>query len=1093
MPCNRDVVYRREISTLNKLKREPDKLQKCIESMKSAIEAGHVEVVPEDESNSKDVWYLPLFPVTHKRKEKLRLVYDSASTYQNVSLNSVLLQGPDTVNRLRSVITKFRENNVAFAADIESMFNSFYVIPKHRDFMRFFWLEHNNPDGRLVEYRALTHIFGNCSSPAVATICLREAADRYSLHPYDERVNNTINEAKYYIKNGFYVDDGLSSTETPAEAIDILCTARQILGDFNIHLHKIVCNVPIVLEAFPESECALSREIVEFDEEPTQHTLGVAWSIKDDYFIVRANLQNKPFTKRGILSLVNATFDPIGIVSPVILKGRLIQRLILSPHPDERETLSKFDWDDILPDKYKEAFNQWLKSLDDLKLLRIPRCIKPLEFGCITQQTLHVFCDASTDAIGHVIYCKSKNQYGASHVAFMFGESKVSPRGATSIPRLELNAAVDAAISAQKVSQDMKRKPDAIYYYTDSNVLLGYLNNESTRFARYVSRRIDIILGISVSSQWNYVSTTENPADIASRPHEPISLLTTTWLQGPSFLNRQDVQQNLKSNETDVLPETVSDQGITLLISCNKELIFQNLFHRKNSWTKIINTCKYILQIARRADRAKQNLGVHLASRNPPTEKEAKILLIKEAQATQFTDIINLLANKDKIPISHKMLSLAPFLDKDMVLRVGGRLQEADIAYDIKHPILIPYSHPISNIIIDYYHKKSQHQGRHITSSAIRAAGFYLERERHAVRHFLGKCTMCRKLRGAPENQLMANLPMDRTEPTPPFTNTGLDVFGHWFVREGLSTRRNASLRKVWAVLFTCLSSRAVHIEVLASMDTPTFINALRRFFSIRGPCKIIRSDRGSNFIGATNQEIHLNLESIQTNLNQHECKWIFNPPYASHFGGVWERKIGQVRNILNAILMQESNRTLTKDELHTFLCEAAYIINSTPLWVTSTDPNDIMPISPNLLLSLKSNLSAENQKEFTNEDKNAYGVRRWRYIQFLSDQFWHKYKSFYLTELQKRTKFNKVAPSLCIGDVVLIRDRNSKRINWPMGVIEKTKTSSDGHVRSVTIKKVLSKNNSPRTVLCERPIHEVVLLQKRDTERVSVCDNKAK
>jgi hypothetical protein len=155
---------------------------------------------------------------------------------------------------------------------------------------------------------------------------------------------------------------------------------------------------------------------------------------------------------------------------------------------------------------------------------------------------------------------------------------------------------------------------------------------------------------------------------------------------------------------------------------------------------------------------------------------------------------------------------------------------------------------------------------------------------------------------------------------------------GHWMVRNGINTRRNSPLKKVWALLFTCLSSRAVHIELLTHMDTSTLINALMRFIAIRGPCTIIRSDRGKNFVGAVNQDEVINFTSLNKK-SVFNCEWLFNPPHASHFGGAWGSTIGQIRRSLDFSLLQLGKRTLCIDELYTFLLEAVSIVNSTPLF----------------------------------------------------------------------------------------------------------------------------------------------------------------
>ncbi|XP_018023547.1 uncharacterized protein LOC108679438 [Hyalella azteca] len=223
-----------------------------------------------------------------------------------------------------------------------------------------------------------------------------------------------------------------------------------------------------------------------------------------------------------------------------------------------------------------------------------------------------------------------------------------------------------------------------------------------------------------------------------------------------------------------------------------------------------------------------------------------------------------------------------------------------------------------------------------------------------AIQKMLKNCVTCRRLRAAPCTPRMADLPVERTSPAPPFTAVELDVFGHWWITSGQSTRKNSSLRKCWATIFTCMASRAVHVECLPAMDTSTFINCFKRFLAIRGPCSSVRSDRGSNFLGVKKQSTDIDIERVSRTLADLGVAWTMNPPQASHFGGVWERKIGQVRRALDAAILSTGARALTYDELNTFLQESAAIVNSTPLWDSPLDPNEIAPTTPSMLLTQK-------------------------------------------------------------------------------------------------------------------------------------------
>ena len=418
---------------------------------------------------------------------------------------------------------------------------------------------------------------------------MREAAK--SLTKINEDPN-ILHEADQFIHKNFYVDDGLGCANTCEKAIRVLKAAKEGLAKTKIRLHKIVSNEAPVLNAFPECERGDVSSTYDFENCPTQRTLGVAWDIRKDCFTVKVDIPEKPFTKRGLLATVNSIYDPIGIASPVVLGGRLIQRRIF-PRKDEPNSLANYDWDDVLPERYLNLWEDWKESLNQLTALEIPRCFKPKNFGLCTQQILHVFADASEEAIGLSIYLLSINERSERHVSFVCGESRVAPRNAGSMPRLELCAALQAVYSASKVYSEMNVKPNCIKYYTDSTVVLAYINSTDKRFPKYVTRRIEIILRLSDPGEWNYIPSEENPADIATRPTSARELSKTNWLTGPSFLKDDHdscvVESFKETNDLDLELEISPLVPTTKTVDCS---FLGVLFKRVNNWNLMLKVVK---------------------------------------------------------------------------------------------------------------------------------------------------------------------------------------------------------------------------------------------------------------------------------------------------------------------------------------------------------------------------------------------------------------------------------------------------------------------------------------------------------------------
>lgn len=326
----------------------------------------------------------------------------------------------------------------------------------------------------------------------------------------------------------------------------------------------------------------------------------------------------------------------------------------------------------------------------------------------------------------------------------------------------------------------------------------------------------------------------------------------------------------------------------------------------------------------------------------------------------------------------------------------------------------------------------------------------------------------------------MSDLPADRAEEAPPFTNVGFDVFGPWVVTTR-KTRGGAINSKRWGLIFTCLSSRAIHIEVLESMDTSAFICALRRFFAIRGPAKLLRCDCGTNFVGAKSElESALkemkDKERVRKYVTEHGCEWIFNPPYASHFGGTWERQIGTVRRVLNAMFAELGPRQLTHELLVTLMAEVSAIVNARPVTVIPTDTDNPQPLSPAMLLTMKTRPWGPLPGDFVPAD--VYARRRWRRVQYLADQFWLRWRQEYLHSLQPRSKWTEPKRNLVAGDVVLVKDETATHRNeWPLGRITEAIMSDNGKVRKAQV--LLTREGKKKVFL--RPIKELVLLVPAD------------
>ena len=348
------------------------------------------------------------------------------------------------------------------------------------------------------------------------------------------------------------------------------------------------------------------------------------------------------------------------------------------------------------------------------------------------------------------------------------------------------------------------------------------------------------------------------------------------------------------------------------------------------------------------------------------------------------------------------------------------------------------------------------------------------------VKKLTYNCLNCRKLHSRPSEQLMADLPQERlSADLPPFSHLGVDAFGPF------SVARGRTQEKRYGLIFTCLTSRAVHIEIAFTLETDSFIDALRRFIARRGQPQTINSDNGLNFVGA-NKELQSSIKEwnswcTQNWMLQNGIKWKFHPPYASHFGGIWEREIRSIRKVYNSLLNEQPLK-LKDEALNTLMCETEAILNSRPLTAISSDPEDLEPLTPNHLLLARSGITFPPGL-FSKDD--LYARRRWRQVQYLADQFWIRWKREYLPLLQTREKWTSPRRSHEIGDLVLVMDQQLPRCQWPLGRVTNVTKDKWNRVRVVDVKvqKTDDKNvNQLKTTVVKRPISKIILLKTVDS-----------
>jgi len=506
--------------------------------MQKMLEEGHAEKAPE---RYETVWYVPHHGVYHPKKpEKLRVVFDCSADFQGHSLNRHLLQGPDLTNSLVGILCRFRQEPVAFACDIEGMFHQVHVNEEHRDLLRFLWWEQGDTTKAPTEYRMTVHLFGATSSPGCANLTFRTAAD--------DGVNEFGVEAASFIKENFYVDDGLKSVPTVREAIELIKNSTEMCMKGGFRLHKFTSNSKEVVESTPVESRA--KEIKELDLNhdllPPERVLGIEWNIENDAFKFRITLKDKPLTRRGILSTVSSIYDPLGFAAPFLLRGKRILQLLC------RESIG---WDDAIPDELRMQWEMWRNELPLLETMEVSRCFKLKETENLKKAELHHFSDASTEGYGQCSYLRLVDKRNRVNCSLVMGKARVTPLKPINVPRLELTAAVVSVRVSEMLRRELRYNEIEEVLWTDSKVVQAYIHNDARRFHTFVANRVQQIRERTVPEQWKFIEGKKNPADDASRGLSPKDLLQCSrWLRGPSFLwDHHDSWRNSDNGEPESL------------------------------------------------------------------------------------------------------------------------------------------------------------------------------------------------------------------------------------------------------------------------------------------------------------------------------------------------------------------------------------------------------------------------------------------------------------------------------------------------------------------------------------------------------------
>lgn len=1025
------TARKRLFSLERKLDRDPEYSSLYYQEMDRLIENGYAKRVDKAQNNER-VWYLPHFGVRNVNKPgRVRLVFDAAAKSAGVSLNDQLESGPDLLQPLAGVLIRFRQYSVAVKADIRDMFLRIMVRKEDRGAQRFLW----RGKARNVEpdvYEMTSLIFGAKSSPCIA-IYVKDENARGFAHQYP-------GAAKCIVKNS-YMDVFLASRKTVQEAALLARNVVDINANANFEMHGWVSNEEQTLSGMK------NRKTSKDEENPLcakmgERVLGLCWDTRSDTLGFEMGMSKIPRnlingekipTKREYLRVVMSVFDPLGFLARLTIMSRILMQEIWR---------SGIGWDDQIRREEHVGWLSWVKRLQDAVNVRVPRCLTP-RGAHYKKADLHVFCDASLKAYAASAYLRFEIETAPAHVALIMAKTRVTPLKPLSIPRLELQAALLASRLASTVEKELEIEISQRIFWSDSITVIRWIKAEPRTRQVFVAHRLGEIGELTKSSEWRWVPSKLNPADDATRWSDESLSANQRWFTGPEFLQKEEdawpVEKHLHEDEKRKIDA----------MEIRKEFVFATQALTVNlPPTGRILGWPGLLAVARRVRRFVDHWrGQPQSEITCETVYSAERFWFREIQATAFARELEALRNNKEINKGSRIAKLRPFVDEHGILRANGRVTNIKDFVFNNNPVVLDGKNPATRSLVAEYHRRFYHANHDSVINELRQE-FYIVGLRGTLRSLISKCQICRRRRGKPRNPLMADLPAGRVAyKQRPFCHCGVDYFGPMFVKIG---RRR---EKRWGVLFTCLTTRAIHLELAHSLSASSAIMALQRLAARRGFPSTIYSDNGTNFKGASNELrdaiAKMETDKLKNHALQKKIKWIFNPPDAPHMGGAWERLIRSVKIALNAILHDQAP---SEEVLNTLIIEIEHSINSRPLTHVSIDPEDNEALTPNHFLLGTSS----GEIRLGKYDREAICPKeQWKIAQYFADAFWQRWLKEYLPGLIPRAKWCNTEKSLKQGDVVLIADQQAPRNSWRVGEIVEIYPGSDKVVRIARVRTV--------------------------------------
>ena len=1091
-----------------------------VEAYQELLDNGFVEKVPEEEIFPNHPTYVmtsrPVFRLD-KATTKCRIVINASLPDQkdrNRSLNKLLMPGPNKLPQIMQLVLKTMIKEHLVLIDVKKMFLAIHLAkPSDKDMLRFVWARPGTDKPDLLRYKVLA--FGVVSSPFQAMWCLHETA---------KMCQDKYPEASRIILEMTYMDDINITAASIAEAKRLTMEVLAILEFGGFYGHKISSSDPKIVQDLDEARLDQSRIIsvlgLKLDHDSCEFMFDL-----DDKF-EKFNAEAERITRTDVVSLASQVFDTQGFVSPYIMQYKKILPMLWQNKTTWTENLKTktVTGDDGQKVKDKvaeeavEAFNAWIKDIPRLKELKFPRYIRgEIDFVAI-------FGDASKTGIGVVAYAVSKETSGKLHSQIIYSKSTLMPKNlrekanaedALTIARAELIAMLSCVTMSDYLQKALgpALTSENIHIFTDSLLNLQRIQRGKGKCKPWEERRVCKILDGKGESKISFCPGVLNPSDLPSRGCTMDELIERLefWKHGPEFLKlpqsewpKQPSPAEKSQDESQGPSNEESEEEIDLYFSQLRALEHEtaalskvNVLAAQDAAPKdpigldrLLSSCSSLqtvrgtlARIKRLAKKAKGQ-PVFRSALTPEEVEFADILLARFMQEKHLAKELTALKDGNQLPKGSLLKDLPVYYDQDdQLIRLQSRLHTASsLTFDYANPIIMPKCVVAEKLALEVHHRR-YHCSQKATFNTLRQKYWYCGGFRYVKDIVRTQCKTprCRYIKYC--SPKMSPLPDIRIDNPEPWRNVGVDYLGpvtckHECVQEGPSQEKclHPKKFKVWLAVFTCLHTRAVHVEVVTSCSTADFLIAFRRFVGKNGRPLVFYSDQARNFKAADKQLRQLLSTGMTPVYDEHfgnSCpiEWKFSTETAPWANGCTERLVGIFKKQLKIMLQKHS---MTLRQLETIIIELTLSVNDRPLGVTREGMEDSQ-ITPNLLQYGRTlnPLHTPSTAKLSSMPCSDMWIQRKKILA----HFWSRWQAEYLSTLSIDKKWldgdqTMIKP----GDVVILRPETLEKGQWRLARIMDVHKNLDGIVTTASVR-------LPSGVTLSRTLRQIALLEPSCTK----------